>query len=214
MPVCDYWKNTALTIQNLLGKVMSLLFKMLSRLVISFLQKSKYHGYSNHQQWFLEPNKIRSLIVSIISPSICHEVLGTDAMILVFRTLSFKPVFHSPLWLSSRGSFIPLHFPPLAYLRLLVILPAILTPTCASSSPAFRMMYFAYKLNIQGDNIQLWHTPLPIWNQSIVPCPVLTVAFWPAYKFLRREVKWTWLSCLTVCHPMDYTVHGILQARI
>ena len=52
-------------------------------------------------------------------------------------------------------------------------------------------MYSAYKLNKQGDNIQPWHTPFPIWNQSLVPCPVLTVASWPAYRFLRRQVKWS-----------------------
>ena len=59
-----------------------------------------------------------------------------------------------------------------AYLRLLIFLPAILIPTCVSPSPAFLMMYSAYKLNKQGDNIQPWHTPFPIWNQSFVPCPV------------------------------------------
>ena len=53
------------------------------------------------------------------------------------------------------------------------------------------MMYSAYKLNKQGDNIQPWHTPFPIWNQSVVPCPVLTVAFWPAYKFLKRQIRWS-----------------------
>jgi len=50
-------------------------------------------------------------------------------------------------------------------------------------------MYSAYKLNKQGDNIQPWHTPLPIWNQSVVPCPVITVASWPTYRFLRRQVR-------------------------
>ena len=45
-------------------------------------------------------------------------------------------------------------------------------------------------LNKQGDNIQPWRTPFPIWNQSVVPCPVLTVAFWPAYRFLKRQVRW------------------------
>ena len=63
-----------------------------------------------------------------------------------------------------------------AYLRLFIFLPAILIPACASSSPAFLMMYSAYKLNKQGDNVQPWHAPFPIWNQSIIPCPVLTVA--------------------------------------
>ena len=52
------------------------------------------------------------------------------------------------------------------------------------------MMYSAYKLNKQGDNIQPWRTPFPIWNQSAVPCPVLTVASWPAYRFLKRQVRW------------------------
>ena len=78
-----------------------------------------------------------------------------------------------------------------AYLRLLIFLPAILIPACASSSPAFLMMYSAYKLNKQGDNIQPWHTPFPIWNQSVVPCPVLTVAFWLVYRFLKRQVRWS-----------------------
>ena len=52
-------------------------------------------------------------------------------------------------------------------------------------------MYSAYKLNKQGDNIQPWHTPFPILKQFIVPCPVLTVASWPAYRFLRKQVRWS-----------------------
>ena len=78
-----------------------------------------------------------------------------------------------------------------AYLRLLIFLLAILIPACASSSPAFLMMYSAYKLNKQGDNIQPWCTPFPIWNQSVVPCLVLTVASWPEYRFLKRQVRWS-----------------------
>ena len=49
----------------------------------------------------------------------------------------------------------------------------------------------AYKLNKQGDNIQPWCTPFPIWNQSVVPCPVLTVASWSAYRFLKRRIRWS-----------------------
>ena len=77
-----------------------------------------------------------------------------------------------------------------AYLRLLIFLPVILIPACASPSTVFLMMYSAFKLNKQGDNIKPWLTPsprrIPPWNQSVVPCPVLTVVFWPAYRFLRR----------------------------
>ena len=46
-------------------------------------------------------------------------------------------------------------------------------------------------LNKQGDSIHPWHTPFPIWNQSVVPCPVLTVASWPAHRFLKRQVRWS-----------------------
>ena len=74
-----------------------------------------------------------------------------------------------------------------AYLRLLIFLQAVLNPACASSSPEFLMMYSAYKLNKQGENIQPWWTPFPIWNQSVVPCPVLTVASWPARRTAQKH---------------------------
>ena len=61
-----------------------------------------------------------------------------------------------------------------AYLRLFIYLPAVLILACVSPSPAFLMMYSAYKLNKQGDNMHPC-TPFLIWNQSIVPYPVLTV---------------------------------------
>ena len=66
---------------------------------------------------------------------------------------------------------------------------AVLIPACDLSSPAFCIS--AYKLNKQGDYIQPWHTPFPIWNQSLVSCPILTVASWPAYSFLRRQETWS-----------------------
>ena len=76
-----------------------------------------------------------------------------------------------------------------AYLRLLIFLLAGLIPACASSSPAFHMIYYAYKLNKQDDNMQPWRTPCPIWNQVVVPYSLLTVASWPVYRFLRWQVK-------------------------
>ena len=98
-------------------KVLSLFFKMLSRLVITFLPRSKFLflGFFNFMAAgiiyrILESNKIKSLSVSIVSPSICHEMMGLDAMILVFWMLNFKPTFSSPLSLSSRGSLVLLHF--------------------------------------------------------------------------------------------------------
>ena len=108
-------KTTALTIQTFISKVMSLLFNMLSRFVIAFLPRSKHLLISWPQSpstVTLEPKKIKSVTVSIFSPSIRHEVMGPDAMILAFWILNFKSAFHSPLSLSSKGSLIPLHFLP------------------------------------------------------------------------------------------------------
>ena len=79
-------KTIALTRQTFAGKVMSLLLNMLSRLVIAFLPKSKCLLISKLQSpsaVILEAKKIKSRTISIVSPSICHEVMGPDAMILV-----------------------------------------------------------------------------------------------------------------------------------
>ena len=74
---------------------------------------------------------------------------------------------------------------------LFIFLPAILIPACASSSPAVHMVCPSYKLNKLGVNIQPWHTPFPIRNQSVVLCVVITVVSLPAYRFLRRQVRWS-----------------------
>ena len=169
---------------------------MLSRLVITFIPKNKYlfiSRLSHHLQWLWSP-KIKAVTISIVFPSICLEVMGPDAIILVFWMLSFKPTFSLSSFtfikrLFSSSPLSAIRVVSSAYLRLLIFLPAILIPACASSSPVFLMMYSAYKLNKQDDNTQPWCTPFPIWNQSVVPCPFLTVAFWPAYRFLRRQIR-------------------------
>ena len=112
-PYMTTGKTIALTRQNFVGKVMSLLLNMLSRLVITFLPRSKRLLISWLQlpsAVILEPREIKSDTVSTVSPSISHEVMGPDAMILVFWMLSFKPTFS--LSLSSRGFLVPLHFLP------------------------------------------------------------------------------------------------------
>ena len=84
-------KTTALTRQILVGKVMSLLFNMLSRLVIAFLPRSKrllISWLQSPSAVILEPKLMKYVTVSIVSPSICHEVMGPGAMILVFWMLS------------------------------------------------------------------------------------------------------------------------------
>ena len=158
-PYMTTGKTIALTRRTFVDKVMSLLFNMLSRLVITFLPRNKrllISWLQSPSAVILEPRKIKSATVSTVSPSICHEVIGPDAMILVCRMLSFKPIFSlssftfiKRLFSSSLSATRGLSS---AYLRLLIFLPAIFIPACASSSPEFLMLYSAYKLNKQGDN--------------------------------------------------------------
>ena len=188
----------------------------------------------------LEPKKIKSVTVSIVSPSICHEVMGPDAMLLIFQCWVISQLFHcwvlsqlfhcwvlSQLFhcweltafslssfiftmrLFSSSSLSAIRVVSSAYLRLWIFLPAIFMPACASSSPAFHMMYSAYKLNKQGDNIQSCHTLFPIWSQSVVPCSFLTVASWPAYRFLRRQVRWSGI-CISfrIFHSMLWSTQS------
>ena len=95
------------------------------------------------------------------------------------------------------------------YLRLLIFLPAILVPACASFSLAFCMMYSAYKLNTQGDSIQAWRTPFPIWNQSVVcsmpgsNCPILT-----CIQISQEAGQVVWYSCLFKNFPVYCDLHS------
>ena len=147
-PYMTTGKTIALTRQTFVGKVMSLFFKMLSTLVITFLPRSKclliFMAAVTICSNFGAPQN-KSATVSTVSLSICHEVLGLDAMILVFWMLSLNPTFSVSSFtfikkLFSSYSFSAIRVVSSAYLRLLIFVPAILIPACASSSPAFLMM--------------------------------------------------------------------------
>ena len=114
-PYMTTGKTIAFTRWTFVGKVIPQLFNMLSRLVITFLPRSKQLLIS----WLQLPSavisetpKIKSPTVSTVSPSICHEVMGPDAVIFVFWIWALSQLFHSPLSLSSRGFLVPLHFLP------------------------------------------------------------------------------------------------------
>ena len=90
-------KTIALTRQTFVGKVMSLLFNMLFKFVIAFLPRSKrllISWLQSPSAVILEPKKIKSITVSIVSPSICHEVMGPEVMILVFECWVLSQIFH------------------------------------------------------------------------------------------------------------------------
>ena len=149
---------------------------MLCRLVIAFLPRSKGLLISCLQlpsAVILDPPKMKSLIISIVSLSICHEVMGPDAIIFVFWMLSFKPTFSLSSFtfikrLFSFSSLYAIRVLSSAYLKLLIFLPAVLIPACASSSPAFHIVYFACKLNKQG---------------TIYSLDVLFSKFWTSHLF-------------------------------
>ena len=106
-----------------------------------------------------------------------------------FSSFYFKPAFSLSSFTLIKFLFAFCHNSSVICIsEVFIFLPAILIPACDSYSPAFRMMYSAYKLKKQGDNIQPWCTPFPIWNQSIIPCPVLTVVSWPARKLSTKEL--------------------------
>ena len=130
----------------------------------------------------LEPPKIKSVTVTIVSPSSCHGVMGPDAMIFVFWMLSFKPTF---------SLFFHFHQEVLEFLLsfcrkggvICISEVTDISPSKLDSTLCFIQPHISHA--------KPWRTSFPIWNQSMVPCPVLTVASWPAYRFLRRQIQWS-----------------------
>ena len=151
--------------------------------------------------------------VSPYFPSYLPWSDGTRCHDLVLWMLSFKPAFSLSSFtftkrLFSSSSLSAIRVVSSAYLRLLIFLPVILFSAYDLSSPTFHMIYSAYKLNKQSDNIQPWHIfcgiyPFPVLKQSIILCPVLTVASWLTYWFLRRQVRWSAISIsLRISHSL------------
>ena len=137
-----------------------------------------------------------------------------DAMILIFWMLNFKPNFSLSCFtfikrLFSSSSFSAIRVVSSAYLRLLIFLLAILILACDSSSVTFHLMYSAYKYNQQGGKIKPCCTHFPILDKSAVPFLFLTVAAWPTYRFLRRQVRWSGIPIsLRISHSLLWSTQG------
>ena len=170
---------------------------MLSRLVITFIPKNKHLFISWLQApsaVILEPKEIKSVTVSTVSPSICHEVMGPDAMIFIFWILSFKPAFSLSSLIKrlfSPSSLSAIRVASSAYLRVLIFLPAILIPACASYTwwePYFgKFKTFIRKI----------FTKLQTSTVNWVPC-----SMWPAFSSLSliwvfKAVVITWFRVLS-----------------
>ena len=190
-------KTIALTIQTFVGKLMSLLSDTLSGFVMAFLPRSK--GLFNFMatvticgDFGAQEKKVCHCLQFF--PFYFPQSDGTRCYDLCFWMLRFGfSLFSFTLIkrLFSSSSLSAIRVVSSAYLRLLLLLPAILIPACDSFRTAFCIMYSAYKLNKQGDNIQPYYTLFPILNQLVVPCPVLTVTSLPTYRLLRRQVRWS-----------------------
>ena len=148
---------------------------MLSRLVITFPPRSKSLNFMAEIticSYFGAPqNKVCYCFHCF--PSICKEVMGPGAMILVFWMLNVKQFFSLSSFTFIKKPFRSSSFSAIGWCHLYIwgywyFFPAILIPACVSSSPAFLMMNSA------------WCTPFPVCNQCVVPCPVLSVPSWPA----------------------------------
>ena len=138
--------------------------------------------------------------------------MGPDAMIFVFWMLSFKPAFSlssCPLKRLFSSSFSAIRVVSSAYLRIVIFLPAILIPACASSSLAFCNVLCTL-LNKKADNTQPWHTTIPVCNQFVVHDWFYLLTSWPAYRFLMKQVRWSGLP-ISKNFPqfvVTYTVKG------
>ena len=206
-------KTIALTRWTFVGQLMFLLFNMLSRFVIAFLPRSNHLLISwlwSASAVILEPKKIKSVTVAIVSPSICHTVMGLDAMIFLFWMLSFQPAFHSSFSPSSRGSLVPLHFLTLGWSPLHIYGYLYFSQKSWFQHGLYLAWHFTWcslhMLNKQGDNIQPWCTPFPILKQSVFPSLVLTVASWPAHRS-QEAGKVVWYSHVFFFYMITFCIY-------
>ena len=166
-------KTTALTMWTFVGKIMSLLFNMLSRFAIAFLPREQVFfnfmaAFTVYSDFGAQENSqpLFPLFPHLFAMKWWDQIPWS----LFFECWALSHLFHSPLSPSSEGSLIPLctiRVVSSAYLRLLIFLPSTFIPTCASSSLAFCVMYSAYMLNKQGDNIQPCCIPFQFWTSAL-----------------------------------------------
>ena len=159
--------------------------------------------------------------------------LCVSAHYLIFPRVSFLVVWglgvSSPTFkrLFSSSLLSTIKVASSSYLEVLLFLLAVLILACEFYSPALHMISSAYNLHKQGDNLQPWQTPFFNFVPVHFPCPVLTVASCPAYRFLRRQLRWTGILIslgilqFVVIHPVkgfsivnvaevDFFVFGIM----
>ena len=142
-------------------------------------------------------------------------MMGPDVMILVFWMLNFKPDFSLFSFTISRRLFGSSSVSAIlvvssTHLRLFIFLTAVLLPACYSSGLTFSMIYSAYKLNMQDDNIQPCLTLFPFPNCEPVCCTISrTVVSQLAYRFFRRQVRWYGIPISLKIFHILFVIHTI-----
>ena len=205
-------KHIALTRQTFISEVMSLIFNTLSNvsylsfqgtiIVISRLQSPP--------TVVMMPKKIKSIPVSIVCPFMHHKVMGPDAMIVIFWMLNFKRTLSLSTFNFIKRLFVSLlsavRVVSSAYRRLLIFLPAILIqlhPTwhfCMMQSAYVKQAGLHYKALMQS---------FPNLNQLMFYVPVLTAAFWPAYRFVKRQLRWSGIHVsLRIFHSIVWSTQS------
>ena len=196
-PYMTTGKTIALTIQTFVSKVMSLLFNTLPRFVIPFFPRSKCLLISWMQSlsaMILKPKKIKSVTVSIFFPSICHEEMGPDAMILVFWMLSFKPAFSLSSFTLIKRLFSSSSLPAIRVV--IICIPEVVDASPRNLDPSLWVIQPSISQDVFCTSVKLteWQYIaltyfFPILNQSVIPCLVLTAASCHTYRFLKRQVR-------------------------
>ena len=197
-PYMTTGETIALTMRTFVSKVICLFFNTLFRFVIVFPPRNKYLLISWLQSLSaltLEPKKIKSVTPSTF-PTLLFAMKWSDLMpwSWFFECLASCQLFYSPLSSSARSCLVPLHFLPLEWYHLHIWHCWYFFQQSWFQVVIHLTWYFTWcslhvskisRLTIYNIDILLSQ----IWNQSIVPCPVLTVTSWPTYRFLRREVR-------------------------
>ena len=214
---CDRREDHSLDCTDLCRQSNASSFRpLLFRFVIAFLPKSNHLLISwlqSPSSKILEPKERKSVTTSAFSLSICHEVMGPDIVILVFKNSSCEPAFSLSSFtlikrLFSYSLLSAIRVVSSSYLRLLMLPPLVLTSACNYSSSAFFMMCSAYRLNKQGDSRQPCHTPFSVLNQSVVPYRVLT-CFLTHIQVSQETGKMFWCSHLSKSFPQFVMIHTV-----
>ena len=196
-PYMNTGKTLALTRQTFVGKVMSLLFNMLSRLVTGLLPRNKcllISWLQSPSAMILETKKIKSPTVATVSPIYLPWSDGTRGHDFIFWVLSFKPAFSLSSFTFIKRLFSSFFFHKggvICISEVIGISPGNLDSSLCFIQPGILHSVLCIEVKLKRWQYTASMYSFPDLEPVRVPSPVLTVASWPAYRFLKRQVRWS-----------------------